>query len=753
MVRVPEADLATLAEALGALGSGQERVQSDVVPSVLIVDDQQDATDVMQRMLAAQGYQVRVADGGQAALTAVAEAAPDLMLLDLVMPDMSGMDVIEQVKAGPYDTRIIVVSGAPRFEFVQQALTHGAADFLRKPLERQVLLSTLEREYRNLQLERRVRAAEQRLAQSERLYRFMVDHAPDLVCLLDSNGCFSFANDRFESVLGFSSADLIGQSILALVRHEDQDLLRAVLESHVGARGARTTEVRLRSRQGSTAAQNRFERWFEVTTTGIFREPDASQGEAGDDLTQSQPDSGLLAVYVTARDVTERKRVENLVRHQAYHDLLTHLPNRALFHDRLEQAISQAERNGHRLAVMFLDLDGFKTVNDTFGHPVGDRLLKLISDRLRNDIRRSDTFARFGGDEFCVLLPRIQHRDDAAAVAQKLIDSLQRPFAVDGHQLMVGASIGIAVYPDAGESVDALIQSADIAMYQTKAFGKNGYQFFAEGMSARFTSLLERERELRQALANGDIEPLYQPLVDMATGTIVGVEALARWRHAEHGLVEPLDFMPLAEETGLVVQVDRSIQWQACHAVAEWQRAGHGELTLALNVSAAQLEQSQFADEMMALLETSGIDPATVKLEITEGVLMRDLDVLVPKLERLAVAGVRVGVEDFGVGQSALGYLQRCPVEAMKIDRSFISEIQPGADGSSIITAIIQVARGLGLQVIAEGVENPAQHAWLTARGCGRGQGFLYSRPLSQPELTRTLERGTGLPTDSGTAS
>lgn len=741
MVRVPDADLATLAEALGALGSGRDMPVADAAPTVLIVDDQPDVLDVMQRMLVAEGYQVQVASSGEAAIASVHESPPDLMLLDLIMPDLSGLDVIEQVAPAGGDTRIVVVSGAPRFEYVKQALTRGAVDFIRKPYEREELLSALRRAHYNLQLERRVRHAERRIAGSERLYRFMVDHAPDLVCLLDDCGCFSFANERFEAVLGFKPGELLGNSILALVQYEDQDLLRAVLESHTTVRGTRTTEVRLRSREGSAAAQNRFERWFDVTTTGIFREEQA--GSADDSEGQ-----GLLAVYVTARDITERKRAENLVRHQAYHDLLTHLPNRALFHDRLDQAISQAERNGHRLAVMFLDLDGFKTVNDTFGHPTGDRLLKLISDRLRNDMRRSDTFARFGGDEFCVLLPRIQHRDDAAAVAQKLIDSLQRPFAVDGQQLMVGASIGIAVYPDAGESVDALIQSADIAMYQTKAFGKNGYQFFAEGMSARFSSLLERERELRQALANGEIEPLYQPLVDMEDGSIIGVEALARWRHPEQGIIEPLDFMPLAEETGLVVQMDRAIQWQACHAVAGWQKADRVGLVLALNVSAAQIEQPQFADEMMALLETSGIDPATIRLEITEAVLMRDLEVLVPKLERLAIAGVRVRVEDFGLGQSALSYLQRCPVESLKIDRSFISDIQPGTQSSGVINAIIQVAKGLGLEVIAEGVENEMQRQFLTTHGCARAQGYFYSHPISQEQLSRALAHGGGLPID-----
>lgn len=743
MVRVPETDLAALAEALGGRGA-QERVggAEDAQASVLVVDDQAEVRKVMARLLGAEGYRVTTAATGEEAIAALTQAPPDLILLDLVMPDMSGQQLIERLVDGDHDTRIIVISGAPQFENVKLALTHGAVDFIRKPFEREELLAVIARECRNLRLERRVRKAERRVVQSEQLYRFMVDHAPDLICLLDAEYRFLFLNERFESVLGFSRDELLGKSITALIQHEDQDLLRAILESHARVRGTRTTEVRLRSRQGAPVVQNRFERWFELTTTGVFGPRDGSVGSGNqtDDVEEDH-----LAVYVTARDITERKRAENLVRHQAYHDLLTHLPNRALFHDRLDQAISQAERNGHRLAVMFLDLDGFKTVNDTFGHPVGDRLLKLIADRLRNDIRRSDTFARFGGDEFCILLPRIRHRDDAAAVAHKLIDSLQRPFLVDGHQLTVGASIGIAVYPDAGESVDALVQSADIAMYQTKAFGKNGYQFFADGMSARFSSLLQRERELRQALANGEIEPLYQPLVSLDEGEVVGVEALARWRHAQRGLMEPVDFMPLAEETGLIVQIDRAIQWQACHAVADWQQAGYSNLTLALNVSSAQLQQPQFADEMLALLESSGIAPNTVKLDITEAVLMRDLDLVVPRLERLAMAGVRVGVEDFGVGQSALAYLQRCPIESLKIDRSFISEIQPGENGSVVISAIIQVARGLGLEIMAEGVESAEQLSFLRQQGCGRGQGYLFSRPIDQQSFEKALHDGQGI--------
>ncbi len=703
--------------------------------SVLIVDDQPRMRESLGALLGSRGYGVELADSGCAALARLEHApVPDLILLDMVMPGTSGLEVIAALTARELDTRIVVLSGEPSFEHVKRALTQGAADFLRKPFEAEELFSTLARVERALDLERRARVAEKRLTESERLHRFMIDHAPDMVYLLDPEGCFTFVNDRAVALLGWSREALLGRHYASIVDEQDLESARYVFnERRTGDRASRNVELRLRSRlpthgvvQGGVV---QGEVVVEVTATGIYADGGAD----------TQCDGVFLGTYGLARDVSERKRAQEMVQYQAYHDLLTHLPNRALFHDRLELAVTQARRNKGRLAVMFLDLDRFKVVNDTLGHTVGDRLLKLVAERLRNCLRAGDTLARLGGDEFCFLLPDVSCREDAAGVAQKVLDRLSTPFKVEDHEFFVGASIGISVYPDSGESVEALIQSADIAMYHIKGRGKNGYEFFMPEMNAKFCSLLALERELRNALANDELEPFFQPQVDLDTGVIIGVEALARWHHPQRGLVEPIDFIPLAEETGLIVQVDRCIQRKACEAVAVWQRGSHPALTLSLNVSAAQMEQADFVDSMLAMFEETGVVIDCVMLEITESVIMREMELIVPKLRRLGARGVRIGIDDFGTGYSSLSYLQRFPLDILKIDRSFVQDIRGDGDDSSIVNAIIYMARGLGLGIVAEGVENDLQLRYLQRQGCHQAQGDIFSRPVDRDALERYL--------------
>ncbi len=724
-----DAGLVSLAESLSG-PAADEPPAAEV--SVLIVDDQQGLRESLRSLLNSRGYGAEVAAGGCAALTRLDQApTPDIVLLDLVMPDMSGLDVISAICERKLETRIVVLSGETSFDYVKQALTRGAVDFLRKPYEPEELCSTLARVRQALELERRARVAEKRLAQSERLHRFMVDHAPDLVYLLDPNGCFSFINDRAAAVLGWPRETLLGRHYSVVVQEQDLELARFVMnERRTGDRASRDVELRLRSRLSAKSAAAQGELVVEVTATGIY-----SPG-------RDDQEGAFLGTYGIIRDVTERKRAQEMVRYQAYHDLLTHLPNRALFRDRLELAVTQARRNRGRLAVMFLDLDRFKLVNDSLGHTVGDRLLKQVADRLRNCVRAGDTLSRFGGDEFCLLLPDLRSHDDAAGVAQKVLERLSAPFQVDEHELFVGASIGISVFPDAGESVEALIQSSDIAMYAIKGRGKNGYQFFAPEMNAQFSTLLLLERELRSALVNDELEPYFQPQIDLEAGCIIGVEALARWHHPERGLVEPLEFIPMAEETGLIAQVDRCIQRKACAAVAAWRREGHADLTLSLNISATQMEQADFVDGLLALLAETGLAPEGVRLEITESAIMREMELIVPKLRRLAARGVRIGIDDFGTGYSSLSYLQRFPVDTLKIDRTFVNDIRVDGDDASIVNAIIHMARGLGLDIIAEGVENELQLRYLRQQGCHQIQGFIFSRPVDRETLRRCLTLG-----------
>ncbi|MCA1788812.1 MAG: EAL domain-containing protein [Thioalkalivibrio sp.] len=683
-------------------------------------------------MLGAGGYEVRTAAGGLDALRQLAADGADVVLLDLVMPDLSGLEVIDRVRAAHADTRIIVVSGEPTFEHVQRALTRGAADFVRKPCEPEELLSKLARVRDALLLERRTRAVEQHLVRSELLHRFVVDSSPDLIYVLDAEGRFAFLNQRVESLLGFPREELLGAHYSVLVPEPHQAAARYVFnERRTGERASRDAELALRSRLLSGGAPVLGETPVEVSAMGIWSDgPDGAR---------------LIGSYGIARDISERKRAEETIRFQAYHDHLTELPNRILFKDRLELAIAHAQRHGRRLAVMFLDLDRFKIVNDTLGHTVGDRLLKAVAVRLKGWIRRGDTLARLGGDEFCLLLPDVGTEDAAATITRKILERLAAPFMVDDHELFVGASIGIAMYPEAGESVEALIQSADIAMYHVKGRGKNDFRFFTPCMNDRYSSQLSVDRELRNALLADELEPHYQPQVEVETGAIVGVEALARWNHPQRGLVSPDEFIAVAEESGLIVQIDRCIQRKACSDVARWRSGGHDELCLSMNISAAQIETDDFVEAMLAMLHETGIGTRGVRLEITESVVMREMDQIVPKLRRLSEQGVRIGIDDFGTGYSSLSYLQRFPVDTLKIDRSFVAEIRAGNDESSIVNAIIHMARGLGLDIIAEGVENDSQLRYLHTQGCLQVQGFIYSRPLSASDLAAFLRSGDDL--------
>jgi diguanylate cyclase (GGDEF)-like protein len=388
---------------------------------------------------------------------------------------------------------------------------------------------------------------------------------------------------------------------------------------------------------------------------------------------------------------------------------------------------------------MFLDLDRFKLVNDTLGHTMGDRLLKAVANRLQGCLRRGDTLSRFGGDEFTLLLPEIRTRDDVAVIAGKILDKLGTPFVIDTHELFVGASIGIAMYPEAGDSVEALVQSADIAMYDAKSRGKNAYQFFSEEMNEKFSTRLSLERELRNALTNGELRVFYQPQVRVDDGRIIGVEALVRWQHPKRGLISPDEFLPVAVETGLITQLDEWVQGHAFAEVVDWQRAGYGDVRLSVNMTAHQLEQEGFLDRFINAVESSGLSPNLIKLELTENTIMQDIDVIVPKLQGLRKCGLAIAIDDFGTGYSSLSYLQQFPINTLKIDRSFVGDIRADQGDASIINAIVAMARGLNLDLIAEGVETKSQLRYLRSQGCEEVQGFYFSRPVQASEVKQLL--------------
>lgn len=698
---------------------------------ILLVDDKQELLTSLFHLVTLYGYDAQQALGGEAAMQALADDVFDVVLLDLIMPGVSGHDILDYAAREKLKCKIIVVSGDSSFSGVKHALHCGAFDFVKKPYEAAELIATMETALRQVDLEQTQVELEGQLKESEELHRFIVNSSPDIVYMLDRNGCFTFLNDRIEQLLGFGKEELIGRHYSELIIEADQVLADNLFnERRTGDRAVKNAEIRLKSKQRDPRAGliRTKSIWAELTAMGIYANNEERTRE------------NFAGTYGTARDISERKQALEVINFQAYHDLLTHLPNRALLRDRLNLAITQAQRNKRKLAVMFLDLDRFKLVNDTLGHSMGDRLLKAVANRLQSCLRSGDTLSRFGGDEFTLLLPEIRTRNDVVVISEKILDRLNQPFVIDGHELFVGASIGISMYPEAGDNGETLIQNADIAMYHVKGRGKNGYQFFSEEMNHQFSSRLSLERELRNALTQGEFEVFYQPQISLQSGTITGVEALVRWRHAHRGLIEPREFLPLAEETGLITKIDEYIQRQAFSDVASWRSAGLGDICVSVNLTAMQMEQDDFVERFIDTLESSGLPATLVKLEITENTLMQDIEVIIPKLKAIRSYGAHIAIDDFGTGYSSLSYLHQFPINTLKIDRSFVGDIRAEQGDASIIDAIVAMARGLHLDLVAEGVETRTQLKYLQNQGCEEVQGFIFSPAVPAVEMVELLK-------------
>ncbi|MHB1233971.1 MAG: putative bifunctional diguanylate cyclase/phosphodiesterase [Burkholderiales bacterium] len=473
---------------------------------------------------------------------------------------------------------------------------------------------------------------------------------------------------------------------------------------------------------------------------------------AEEDLTQANE---LLEAQVAQRtgelksandklslDLEARKRVEQSMRHMAHHDALTGLPNRALFRDRLTHAMAQADRYHQKLAVLFLDLDRFKAINDTLGHNVGDQLLKIAAERLRSCVRDCDTVARLGGDEFTVIVDDIIEVQDAAVVAQKILDTLSQPFNLHGHEVFISVSVGITLYPNDDESADNLLRNADSAMYRAKEYGRNNYQFYVADMNVKARARLMLESSLRRALDRGEFALYYQPRVDLFSGRVIGAEALLRWRHPEMGLVPPTEFIPILEETGMIIPVGDWVLRQASRQNHIWQEMGLPPIRMAVNLSARQFIQKDLAESVLRVLEGAGLLPEYLELEITEDLLIEHNQTNIITLAKLRSHGIHISIDDFGTGYSSLSYLKRLPIDTLKIDQSFVRDIVTDPDNKAIVSAIIAMASSLHLNVLAEGVETDEQLAFLRAQGCNEIQGFSFSHPLVAEDFEQLLRDG-----------
>ena len=700
--------------------------------NILLVNDTPANLVSLQAVLGTGGYGLVSAASGEEALR-ILNRRNDFaaIVLDVMMPGLDGFEtarLIQQREALKRIPIIFLTAAAPTDSWSNfEAYAAGAVDYLTKPVAPVILRSKiavfadLYRKNRELQawgehLERRVVERTAALQAAEAKYRLIAENAGDLIAMLDRDGRRLYASPSFHA---YFSDDQVAQGVdsFAIVHSEDRERIRRIFTETLEAGTGRRAEFRCISKDGKI---HHFE----------------SEGDPVRDA------SGAVShVVVVSRDITERRAAEERVRYLAHHDTLTGLPNRALFSERIDHALAQARRHDTRVAVMFVDLDRFKVFNDSLGHDVGDCLLKVVAERMRACLREEDTVARLGGDEFAVLINDAEGESAFAMIAQKIIDALGITIVVDRHELNVGASIGISVYPDDGDSAELLLKHSDMAMYQVKDTGRNHIRFYTPQMNERALHRMTVENGLRRALNRGELVVHYQPEVDLASGALVAVEALLRWQHPELGLLLPEHFLGIAEDTGLVVPIGEWVLLQACRQQRAWQDAKliAPAVTVAVNLSALQFQQKDLLATVNQCLAQSGLPPGALELELTETALMKDAGTSVTMLRTLDELGVNTAVDDFGTGYSSLAYLRRFPVRKLKIDRSFVRDADVNPDDAAIVQTIVSLGRNLKLSIVAEGVETASQATFLRTTGCDTGQGQYFAPPLSAVAATRWL--------------
>ena len=679
------------------------QLRGDRQRSILIVDDDPLFTLLAAETLRQAGFEPHVADNAHDALQRTLDINPDLVLLDVELPDGQGFDVCVRIRALPdgIDIPVVMVTGKHDTASIARAYEVGATDFINKP----VLWGTIAH---RIEFILRAHDTMRALRVSEMKNRAMLQALPDAIYILDASG----------AIVDQITGGLQGGQGHAAMPAEVATAARAFIAG--------------RRPPGELATHE-----FEVS--------DGEEVCAFEARMLAQLDGTFLIII---RDISERKAAEARIEYLAYFDTLTGLPNRQMLMRHVSRTLAAAERNKRNAALLYLDLDRFKRINDNLGHSVGDTLLRDVARRLERCLHQAAAraggasagmVARLGGDEFVIVLTEVVDRAQVSAVVHEIEQKLAEPFLCDGHGFVVTPSIGIALYPQDGQEIEDLLVKADMAMYQAKDRGRNDHAFYGESMAIRALGRLELEGELRRAIEEEAFELYYQPKMDLHSGCIVGLEALLRWQHPERGWISPEKFVPLAEETGIIGPIGDWVIREACRQMRAWENGPLRNLRIAVNVSVQQFSKDSFVDTVLRTLWQSGVKPQQLELEITESFLMRDVDTTRAALQRLGDAGLSLSIDDFGTGYSSLGYLRQFPVDALKIDRSFVNDLPVNSDAVAICSAIIAMARELKLIVIAEGVETDAQLEFLRAQGCDQVQGYLISKPSCADELEASI--------------
>jgi len=641
------------------------------------------------------------------------------VVVDLTLPDSDGVETFDKLFQAAPHVPILILSRTDAEETARRAVRRGAQDYL---VKNQADGYRLRRTLRTM-MDRRATEA---IVLENEVNNVTLDSIGEAVLRTDLHGNVTYLNRIGERMTGWCREEAVGRPVA--------DVLR-IVDVVSGAAIGNAVNIVMQEDKTAGATAN-------CINCVLVRRDGVEFGiESKVTLIQDQ-DGSVTGAVVAFHDVSAARAKSLEMSHLAQHDVLTDLPNRVLFHDRLTQAISLAERQGKQLAVMFVDLDHFKKINDSLGHDVGDKLLQSVAGRLMACVRRSDTISRLGGDEFVVLLSQVEHAEDAAFSARKILRALSAPHIIENKSLDINVSIGVSTYPSDGQDAEGLMNRADNAMYEAKQHGRNNYQFFRREMHVRLEERQSLEADLRYALGRNEFLLHYQPKLSLQTGKVTGVEALIRWLHPQRGMVYPAQFVPIAEECGLILAIGQWVLLAACRQARAWKDSGFGIVPVSVNVSAAEFGAKDFLSGVRAVLIATGVEPQNLELELTESVLMHDAEAAVVTLAKLKAMGVQLAIDDFGTGYSSFTYLRRFPSDALKLHQSFVQDITADPGDAAIVSAMINIGRSLNQRVIAEGVETREQLKFLQRHGCGEGQGFYFSRPVVAEQAGSLFKSG-----------